>query len=52
MRAKDPRYDLIKPVWVVVRVLVMMRCRLASPSGPIFLYHVMSIRSEAIFCPV
>lgn len=30
----------------------MMRWRLARPSGPAFLYHVMSIKWEAIFCPV
>lgn len=30
----------------------MVRCRLARPSGPIFLYHAMSIRWDAIFCPV
>ena len=39
-------------MWRVVEVLVAMSCRLASPSGPIFLYQDRSIRLEAIFCPV
>lgn len=38
-RAKDPRYVLISPLWKVVVVLVIMSWRLASPSGPIFLYQ-------------
>lgn len=51
-RAKDPRYVLISPVWKEVEVLVAMSCKLASPSGPIFLYQDRSIRREAIFCPL
>lgn len=36
----------------MVEVLAVMVCRLARPSGPIFLYHDRSIRWLAIFCPV
>lgn len=39
-------------MWRVVEALVAMTCRLASPSGPIFLYQKRSIRCEAIFCPL
>lgn len=50
--AKDARYVLISPVCRVVEVLAALSCRVASPSGPIFLYQDRSIRWDAIFCPV
>lgn len=43
---------MIRPVWSDVEILLIVRCRSARPSGPIFLYHAMSIRWEAIFCPL
>ena len=39
-------------MWRGVGVLVIVSWRLASPSGPIFLYQDKSIRWEAIFCPL
>ena len=32
--------------------LLIMSCKSARPSGPIFLYHDRSIKCEAIFCPL
>lgn len=49
--AEDPRYVLISPLCSVVEVLVAVICRLASPSGPTFLYHDRSIKWLASFCP-
>lgn len=49
--AEDPRYALISPLCSGVEVLVVVACRLARPSGPIFLYQDRSIRWLAIFCP-
>lgn len=36
----------------MVEVLDAVSCRLASPSGPTFLYQDRSVRWVAIFCPV
>lgn len=42
---------MIRPEWKAVAALVVVICKLASPSGPSILYQERSIRWEAMFCP-